>query len=55
MPDERAVITCVSSYYHTFSGAQKVREAVAKIYRKEIVCLGQGRDGSYMNVHKGER
>jgi len=24
MPDDRAVITCVSSYYHTFSGAQKV-------------------------------
>ena len=24
-PDERAVITCVSSYYHTFSGAQKVK------------------------------
>ena len=23
-PDERAVITCVSSYYHTFSGVQKV-------------------------------
>ena len=26
MPDERAVMTCVSSYYHTFSGAQKVLE-----------------------------
>ena len=24
MPDERAVMTSVSSYYHTFSGAQKV-------------------------------
>lgn len=25
MPDERAVMTYVSSYYHCFSGAQKVR------------------------------
>ena len=24
MPDERAVMTCISSYYHTFAGAQKV-------------------------------
>lgn len=24
MPDERAVMTYVSSYYHCFSGAQKV-------------------------------
>ncbi len=24
MPDERAVMTYVSSYYHTFSGAQQV-------------------------------
>lgn len=24
MPDERAVMTYVSSYYHSFSGAQKV-------------------------------
>ena len=23
-PDTKAVVTCVSSYYHTFSGAQKV-------------------------------
>lgn len=26
MPDERAVMTYVSSYYHCFSGAQKVCE-----------------------------
>jgi hypothetical protein len=25
MPDERAVMTYVSSYYHCFSGAQKVQ------------------------------
>ena len=24
MPDERAIMTYVSSYYHTFSGAQQV-------------------------------
>ena len=23
-PDSKAVVTCVSSYYHTFAGAQKV-------------------------------
>jgi len=26
MPDERAVMTYVSSYYHCFSGAQKVSD-----------------------------
>ena len=29
-PDERAVITYVSSYYHTFAGAQKVINASNK-------------------------
>jgi hypothetical protein len=24
MPDDRAVMTCISSYYHTFAGAKKV-------------------------------
>lgn len=31
MPDERAVMTYVSSYYHCFSGAQKV-------HRKHRIC-----------------
>ncbi|KAF4523344.1 hypothetical protein B566_EDAN005498 [Ephemera danica] len=31
MPDERAVMTYVSSYYHTFSGAQKAETAANRI------------------------
>merc|ERR1719319_1964553 len=30
-PDTKAVITCVSSYYHTFAGAQKVEMAANRI------------------------
>merc|ERR1719509_594220 len=30
-PDTKAVITCVSSYYHTFAGAQKAEMAANRI------------------------
>merc|ERR1712209_167028 len=30
-PDTKAVVTCVSSYYHTFSGAQKAEMAANRI------------------------
>lgn len=32
MPDERAVMTYVSSYYHCFSGAQKVGFVLIALY-----------------------
>ncbi len=34
MPDERAVMTCVSSYYHTFSGAQKASSETTTVWGK---------------------
>ena len=34
MPDERAIMTYVSSYYHTFSGAQQVGAALSQLTTK---------------------
>lgn len=40
MPDERAVMTYVSSYYHCFSGAQKVCVLQFElIYNKRVEYL----------------
>ena len=38
MPDERAVMTSVSSYYHTFAGAQKV-ECFPLFYASFLVTM----------------
>jgi len=34
MPDERVVMTYVSSYYHTFSGKQKVGIGGIQLFRE---------------------
>lgn len=39
MPDERAVMTYVSSYYHCFSGAQKVCSLHLELTCNRRECL----------------
>lgn len=44
VPDERAVMTYVSSYYHTFTGVQKV--SLRSWWWLEKCVCGKGREGS---------
>lgn len=47
-PDEKAVMTYVSCYYHAFSGKQKVRNGKKKSLETIIECLlaGNGKNVS---------
>ena len=42
MPDERAIMTYVSSYYHCFSGAQKVRKLFGQSEETKALTTGLG-------------
>lgn len=43
-PDEKAVMTYVSCYYHAFSGKQKVRTEKKKTTITESLLAGSGRN-----------
>lgn len=40
-PDEKAIMTYVSSYYHTFANAQQVRAILVKLETKFTLPLYQ--------------